>query len=60
MFRKISLRLASSSYSDPIRSGKSIISTQSATQLNLIPDSVFDYIFIDPPFWALIYVSELN
>jgi len=38
----------------------SIISTQSSTNLNFIPDNSFDYIFIDPPFGGNLMYSELN
>ncbi|NMC18678.1 MAG: site-specific DNA-methyltransferase [Chloroflexi bacterium] len=60
VLERFRLRLTSSSYSEPIKLGKSILSIQSATQLNLIPDSIFDYIFIDPPFGSNLMYSELN
>jgi len=37
-----------------------LISTQSSTTLNLIPDNSMDYIFIDPPFGGNLMYSELN
>ena len=40
--------------------GNSVISLNSATQLVNIPNNVFDYIFIDPPFGANIMYSELS
>ncbi len=36
------------------------ISTQSATDLSIIPDDSLDYIFTDPPFGANINYSEMN
>lgn len=44
---------------DAIQS-RSIISTQSATDLSNIPDNSIDYIFTDPPFGGNIMYSELN
>lgn len=41
-------------------SRNSIISTQSATKLDDIPDNSVDYIFIDPPFGSNFDYSELN
>ncbi len=38
----------------------SIISTQSATKLDGIPDNSVDYIFVDPPFGSNFDYSELN
>lgn len=40
--------------------GKSLVSTQSTTDLINIPNDTIDYIFIDPPFGANIMYSELN
>ncbi|SHG84804.1 DNA methylase [Marisediminitalea aggregata] len=40
--------------------GKSVISTQSATDLLNIPDKTIDYIFVDPPFGSNFIYSELN
>jgi DNA modification methylase len=37
-----------------------LISTQSATQLALIPDCSIDYVFVDPPFGSNFIYSELN
>ena len=42
-----------------IKGGSSIISTQSATSIDLA-DSTIDYIFIDPPFGNNLMYSELN
>ena len=39
---------------------KSIISTQSITSLNQIPNSCIDFIFTDPPFGANLMYSELS
>lgn len=36
------------------------ISSQSATDLSLIPDSTIDYMFTDPPFGSNLMYSELN
>lgn len=36
------------------------VSTQSSTDLSLIPDSSIDYIFTDPPFGSNINYSEMN
>lgn len=36
------------------------ISTQSATDLSLIPDDSIDYVFTDPPFGSNINYSEMN
>lgn len=38
----------------------SLISTQSATNLDSLPDSSLDYIFLDPPFGDNLAYSELN
>lgn len=43
-----------------INPSKSIISTQSSTDLKNIPKNSIDYIFIDPPFGANLMYSELN
>ncbi|MGB4438719.1 MAG: DNA methyltransferase [Sedimentibacter sp.] len=40
--------------------GKSLVTTQSATNLKNIPNNIIDYIFIDPPFGSNIMYSELN
>lgn len=40
-------------------SGSSIVSTGSATQLDL-PDNSIDYVFTDPPFGENIYYADLN
>ena len=37
-----------------------IVSTQSAAQLNFMPDNTIDYIFTDPPFGSNLNYSELN
>ena len=37
-----------------------VISTQSATDINLVPDNSIDYIFTDPPFGSNLMYSELN
>jgi len=37
-----------------------IVSTNSSTNLKLIPDNSIDYIFIDPPFGKNLMYSELN
>ena len=37
-----------------------IITTQSSTDLTVIPDECVDYIFVDPPFGANIMYSESN
>ena len=39
---------------------KNVTTTQSSTQLSNIPKNYLDYIFVDPPFGANIYYSELN
>ena len=39
---------------------KSIVSTQSATDLRNIPNRSIDYIFVDPPFGDNLHYSELN
>ena len=41
-------------------SGRSMVSTQSATDLRQLPDNSIDYIFIDPPFGGNLCYSELN
>ncbi len=38
----------------------SVISTQSATLLNGVPDCSIDYVFVDPPFGSNFDYSELN
>ncbi|ADJ27038.1 DNA methyltransferase [Nitrosococcus watsonii] len=40
--------------------GRSLVSTQSATQLNNIPDNSVDFVFTDPPFGGNINYSEQN
>jgi len=40
--------------------GDNVISTQSFTKFNLLPNHSLDYLFIDPPFGANINYSELN
>lgn len=40
--------------------GNTIVSTQSSTDLSLIPDNSIDYIFVDPPFGDNLIYSELN
>lgn len=40
--------------------GNSIINLSSATNLSVISDNSFDYIFVDPPFGANIMYSELS
>ncbi|PWI46242.1 DNA methylase, partial [Candidatus Heimdallarchaeota archaeon B3_Heim] len=47
-------------FSDLEFQGKTIISTQSATNLKNIPDNSVDYIFTDPPFGANLMYSELS
>ena len=37
-----------------------LITTQSSTQLNYIPENSIDYIFVDPPFGDNLMYSELN
>lgn len=57
------LKEAMNAYSkiDRIRTGsKTMISTQSSTDLAQIPDDSIDYIFTDPPFGSNINYSELN
>lgn len=43
----------------PERYGSYVGSTQSSTYLSSIPDNSLSYIFIDPPFGANLYYSEL-
>ncbi len=38
----------------------SFCSTQSATNISQLPDSSIDYVFMDPPFGANLFYSELN
>lgn len=40
--------------------GENIITTQSSTDLTVIPNNSVDYIFIDPPFGSNLMYSELN
>lgn len=42
------------------KNAPSLVSTQSATDLQQIPENSIDYVFIDPPFGANIMYSELN
>ncbi len=37
-----------------------VITTQSSTDLRLIPDNSIDYVFVDPPFGRNLQYSELN
>lgn len=41
-------------------SGRCVVHTGSATELNFIPDSSVDLVFTDPPFGANINYSEMN
>ena len=41
-------------------SGRCVIRTGSATDLNFLPDNSIDFIFTDPPFGANINYSEMN
>lgn len=41
-------------------SGTVLVSTQSSTDLQAIPDASVDYVYVDPPFGANIIYSELN
>ena len=43
-----------------IKENNCIVSTNSSTNLKLIPENSIDYIFIDPPFGANLMYSELN
>lgn len=43
-----------------LRSRASLVSTQSATDLNQIPYNSIDYVFIDPPFGSNLMYSEIN
>ena len=53
-------RMASALSSLSRLEGRSIISTQSATDLRNVPASSVDYIFTDPPFGSNLWYSELN
>jgi DNA modification methylase/predicted RNA-binding Zn-ribbon protein involved in translation (DUF1610 family) len=53
-------RLSSVFSSLRLRTGTTIISTQSTHRLQGIPDSSVDYVFVDPPFGANLMYSELN
>jgi len=60
VFERLRLRLKSALVENPTVNRNVLISTQSATQLKVVPNNSIDYIFIDPPFgWNLMY-SELN
>ena len=50
----------SAAFSFPILPTASTISTQSATNLELVQDHSVDYIFVDPPFGSNLMYSELN
>ena len=39
---------------------KHLITTQSSTDLRLLPDNSIDYVFVDPPFGRNLQYSELN
>lgn len=43
-----------------VQRGEVTVSTQSATRLDLLPNSSVDYIYTDPPFGANIIYSEVN
>lgn len=45
---------------DSTEKNKSIVTTQSITEINSIPDNCVDYIFTDPPFGKNLMYSELN
>lgn len=44
----------------PGKFGQTAVSCQSTTSLPQLPDNVFDYVFIDPPFGNNLHYSELN
>lgn len=44
----------------PGKQGDTALSCQSTTTLSQIPDGVFDYVFVDPPFGNNLHYSELN
>ena len=54
------LRIKSSQYEAELIPDNTIVSTQSATDFQNIPNDSIDYIFTDPPFGANIMYSELN
>jgi DNA modification methylase/predicted RNA-binding Zn-ribbon protein involved in translation (DUF1610 family) len=57
---RFALRADSSALPHCVGGRKVIISTQSATRLEAIPDDSIDYYFIDPPFGDNLMYSELN
>lgn len=60
VLRRKLARLEEAEQSKANLSGQVIISTQSATRLETIPDASIDYVYTDPPFGANIIYSEMN
>jgi DNA modification methylase len=58
--RKFNQILKSESEISNFSNKKTIVSTQSSTDLSNIPKNSIDYMFVDPPFGANIMYSELN
>jgi len=44
----------------PFKRKSAIVTTQSASSLEVLPSSAVDYVFVDPPFGANLMYSELN
>jgi predicted RNA-binding Zn-ribbon protein involved in translation (DUF1610 family) len=57
---RFKLRIKSAQYNGEFLESSTITSTQSATNISLLPDNSVDYIFIDPPFGENLMYSELN
>ena len=57
---RFKLRIQSAQYTGEFLESSVITSTQSATNISLLPDNSVDYIFVDPPFGENLMYSELN
>jgi len=60
VFERFDLRIKSALVEPGSRANGCIVSTGSATNLQDIPNSTVDYIFVDPPFGDNLMYSELN
>ena len=60
VFERFDLRIKSALVDSGSRKNGCIVSTNSATSLQGIPESTVDYIFVDPPFGDNLMYSELN
>lgn len=60
VFERFELRIRSALVESGARSNGCFVSTNSATNLQGVPNNTVDYIFVDPPFGDNLMYSELN